>query len=458
MFPDSSNFIAKLVQTKQEEIRRKVQGARMSNLIMKQNIGNLFIIACVVLTVIVWLVFPPVNDGRENFVRQYAGEIIGSVNIVLMASALFLSTRPKWAEQYFGGLDKMYITHRRLATTALLLIFVHVITVPMSTHWVLGNYLAVIAFTGIISIALISLAPRIAYLNKLTGGTYEGWKHLKKYIGIFFIIAYLHPLLIKSPLDAFIAINFVQVFFIIGALSYLYTEVFGRFFKKYVPYTVEGVKHPNQSTTQVTLRAKKDSIRKQRAGQFLFVRFPGDRALNQSHPFTISSAPHEDVLRLTIKASGDFTRDLFTRLKPGMDAIVEGAYGMFDYRTGGGKQIWIAGGIGLTPFLSFIRAMDGTLNHHIDFYYTVRHKEEALFTEEIEAAAKQNPRLKARIRFSATDGSLSIDDIVKNADDSLKEHHIYMCGPLPMIQAFEKKFLALGVPAGNIHFEEFNLR
>ena len=230
---------------------------------MKQNTGNLFIIACVVLTVIVWLVFPPVNDGRENFVRQYAGEIIGSVNIVLMACALFLSTRPKWAEQYFGGLDKMYITHRRLATTAVLLIFVHVITVPISTPWVLGNYLAVIAFTGIISIALISLTPRIAYLNKLTGGTYEGWKNIKKSIGIFFIIAYLHPLLIKSPLDAFIAINFVQLFFIIGALSYLYREAFGRFFKKYVPYTVEGVKHLNQSTTEVALRAKKDSIHAQ---------------------------------------------------------------------------------------------------------------------------------------------------------------------------------------------------
>ena len=134
---------------------------------MKRNIGNLFIILCVVLTVVVWLVFPPVNDARTNFTRQYAGEIIGSVNIVLMACALFLSTRPKWAEPYFGGLDKMYVTHRRVATTAFLLIFVHVLTVPISAHWVLGNYLAVIAFTGIVSIVLVSLAPRIAFLNKI---------------------------------------------------------------------------------------------------------------------------------------------------------------------------------------------------------------------------------------------------------------------------------------------------
>jgi predicted ferric reductase len=425
----------------------------------RSNLGNWFIILLVLLTISVWLVFPPENDGRENFVRQYAGEVIGSVNIVLMACSLFLSTRPKWAEQFFGGLDKMYVTHRHTSTAAFLLIFVHVLTVPISTHWVLGNYLAVIAFVGIVSIALITLAPRIPYLNKLSGGTYDGWKNLKKYIGIFFILAYLHPLLIKDPLDAFIAINFVQIFFIIGALSYLYTEVFGRFFKKYVPYIVEAVKHPNQSTTEVTLRPKKESIKKQRAGQFLFVRFPGDRALNESHPFTISSAPQEGVLRATIKASGDFTRDLFVRLKPGMDAIVEGAYGMFDYQTGGPKQIWIAGGIGLTPFLSFVRDMDGgTLKYDVDFYYTVRHPEEALFVNEIEAAAQKNPRLKAHVRFSSRDGSLTIEEILKDAGGNVSDHHIYMCGPLPMVQAFEKKFLALGVPAGNIHFEEFNFR
>ena len=142
----------------------------------------------------------------------------------------------------------MYVTHRHVATAAFLLIFVHVLTVPISlTGWKLGNYLAVIAFTGIVSLVLISLAPRIAYLNRLTGGTYEGWKNLKRYIGIFFILAFFHSLTVKSPLDAFIAINWVQIFFIIGAVSYLYTEVFGRFLKKYVPYTVEAVEASQSS-------------------------------------------------------------------------------------------------------------------------------------------------------------------------------------------------------------------
>jgi predicted ferric reductase len=188
------------------------------------------------------------------------------------------------------------------------------------------------------------------------------------------------------------------------------------------------------------------------------VRFPNEPTLNESHPFTISSAPHEDVLRLTIKASGDFTRALVTDLKPGMDAVIEGAYGMFDYKTGGSKQIWVAGGIGVTPFLAFIRDMGETLDRNVDFYYAVRHRDEALFYNEIVATAQRNPRLKLHIRFSASGGSLTVEEIVRNAGGNVEGHHVYMCGPLPMIQAFEKRFTSLGIPARHIHFEEFNFR
>jgi predicted ferric reductase len=424
----------------------------------KNNFGNIVFILLVLLTVIVWFVFPPINDGREDFARTYAGEVMGSVVIVLMSFSLFLAARPKWAEPYFGGLDKMYQTHRRTSTSAFLLLLVKILVVPITLdNWRLGNYLAYVAFFGIVAIVLPTLAPRIPFLNKLSGPSYESWKKLHRFIGIFFIVGYIHALTIDA-LSAFIAINWVQIFFIIGVVSYLYTEVFGGIFKKSVPYTVEAVNHPNNSVTEVVLRAKKDPIPKQRAGQFLFVRFLGDKHMNESHPFTISSAPHEDVLRVTIKACGDFTRHLFANLKPGTDAVIEGAYGMFDYKTGGQKQIWIAGGIGVTPFLSFIRDLETGLNHDVDFYYTVRHRDEAVFVEEIKTAAKKHERLKAHIRYSSTDGPLTVEDIIKNAGGNASGHDIYMCGPLPMVQAFEKKFREAGVPAGNIHFEEFNFK
>ncbi|MCK7527106.1 MAG: hypothetical protein MZV64_60600 [Ignavibacteriales bacterium] len=92
------------------------------------------------------------------------------------------------------------------------------------------------------------------------------------------------------------------------------------------------------------------------------------------------------------------------------------------------------------------------LDKDVDFYYTVRHREEALFLDEIQAAAKKNPRLKVHIRFSAVDGSLTVDEIIKNTGGNITGYHAYMCGPLPMIQAFERKFPEAGVPAGEHPF------
>ncbi|MBE7433704.1 MAG: ferric reductase-like transmembrane domain-containing protein [Anaerolineales bacterium] len=425
---------------------------------MKRNIGNIVFIILILATVVVWAIFPPINDGREDFIRTYMGEVLGSLLIVLMSFALFLSTRPRWAEPYFGGLDKMYVTHRTVATSAFLLMLVHLLVVPITlVNLRLGNYLAYVAFLGIVAIVLPTLAPRIPFLSKLTNATYDGWKKLHRFIGIFFIAGYIHALTIDA-LSAFIAINWVQLFFILGTVSYVYTEFLGGWVGKYLPYTVTAVNHPNNSVTEVVMKPKGKAIQHAHAGQFLFVRFKGDRMLDEAHPFTISSAPHEGELRVTIKAVGDFTRHLFANLKPGMDAVVEGAYGLFNYKNGGDKQIWVAGGIGITPFLSFLRDLKTELAFDVHFYYTVRHPEEAVFSDEIEAIAKKHPRLKAHIRHSAAHGSLTVDEIVKNAGGGIASHHIYMCGPLPMVQAFEKKFLEAGANAGNIHYEEFNFR
>ncbi len=179
--------------------------------------------------------------------------------------------------------------------------------------------------------------------------------------------------------------SYVQVIFLIGLGAYLYTEVFSRFLNKSLPCQVSAIRRLNGNTTEVTLTPKGQKLRHQ-PGQFLFVRFPRDRALDEAHPFTISSAPGESDIRLSIKASGDFTRSLYQQLSEGAEALVEGAYGLFQYQNGGPKQIWIAGGIGITPFLSFLRR--GAINREVDFYYTVRTREEALFLDEIENALR----------------------------------------------------------------------
>src|SRR6266540_1938362 len=66
------------------------------------------------------------------------------------------------------------------------------------------------------------------------------------------------------------------------------------------------------------------------------------------------------------------------RLAAGTPARVAGTFGGFDYRSGGREQIWIAGGIGVTPFVSWIRSLDATFDRHVDFWYSLAHDGDGL--------------------------------------------------------------------------------
>lgn len=422
---------------------------------MKQKLGNYAIIALVILNLIVWFAFPPVNDGRENFGRAWAGEIIGSTVIILMASALFISTRPKWAEPFFGGLDKMYLTHRRVAVSAFLLLFVHLLTVPISPKWGLGNYLAMTAFLGIVTLVLVTLSPRIPILRRLTNASYDGWRKVHRYMGIFYTLGFIHALTINA-LDALIAITWVQTIFIVGLVSYLYTELFGGFFKKKLAYSVDNVNRLNGNTLEIALQPRDQKLL-HRAGQFLFVKFDAAHIPSEQHPFTISSTPHEENLRLTVKACGDWTQQVYEHLEEGASASIEGPHGLFNYKAGGQRQVWIAGGIGITPFLSWMRSFEAdSHDREIDFFYTVRVPEEALFLDEIENASQQEG-FRSHVLYSITDGRLTVDKIIASSG-ALDGKDIYLCGPVGMVEALQKACEAQGVPKSKLHFEEFNFR
>ncbi|MGV8664049.1 FAD-binding oxidoreductase, partial [Pseudomonas aeruginosa] len=105
---------------------------------------------------------------------------------------------------------------------------------------------------------------------------------------------------------------------------------------------------------EVTWRLEGDWL--QRAGQFAFLSC--DR-LEVAHPFTIASADRGcgDV-RFSIKALGDYARRLQDSLEVGSRVEVEGPYGCFYFRRGlAGGQVWVAAGIGVTPFIACLESM-----------------------------------------------------------------------------------------------------
>jgi predicted ferric reductase len=189
--------------------------------------------------------------------------------------------------------------------------------------------------------------------------------------GLFVISAVAHgavvaPTLHSSPLlrFAYLAIGGT------GVAAYGYRELFARFVVPAHNYTVSEVRRPNDSTTEVSLEPVRDPLVFV-PGQFVVLSFGGTNGW-QRHPFSVASAPSERRLDVSIKAVGDYTRDLQDTLRPGTPAKAVGPFGGFDYRRGGDNQIWIAGGIGITPFISWIRSLDGSFDRMVDFYYSIR--------------------------------------------------------------------------------------
>src|SRR5690606_29356816 len=122
------------------------------------------------------------------------------------------------------------------------------------------------------------------------------------------------------------------------------------------------------------------------------------------------------------------------------------------------NQVWVAGGIGVTPFLSWCRDLTGDIAHDVEFFYSVRHLEQALFWAEIEAIAIRYPRLHPHLHVSSLAGPLTVDRIAAASRVDLADTDVYMCGPVPMINALDGGLRQAGVPAGSIHFQEFSIR
>jgi predicted ferric reductase len=426
---------------------------------MKKQLGNVGLAGLVLVNVVLYLLFPPPDNGAPLYTNQLIAEIFSSSAMILMSCGIALANRPRFLEPFFGGLDRMYQSHKGAALTAIVFLFCHFFLIPLRDEPLSpGRVLGKTALMGLSALILLTLAPRIPVLSGYVRLAYHHWKITHKFVGLFFIIGFFHMLNVKNlSKDAPAPNLYWNVIVYIGMAAYVYKELLAPFFGRAYPYVVEAARQLNPSTLEVTLKPK-GARPPQVAGQFTFVSFRGDPALAEQHPFTVSSSPKEPNLRLSIKASGDWTKHLYANLKAGTEARIDGCYGQLNYKTGGQRQIWIAGGIGVTPFLSWARDFDSQSDFEIDFFYTVRAEADAVFWDEFTAAAQKHKWFRATLNVSSKEGSLTVEKMAATLTGHLAERHIYMCGPLPMTEAFRKQFGQRGVPAGNIHFEEFNFR
>ena len=418
-----------------------------------------------------WLAARPAQESLSS----YVGQFLGAESILLLSIGVVLISTLPWVEEWFDGIDRAAVWHRRAAISGVVLLVPHIFLAASPQGTALGGPLGAIGMIGLAALAVWAILPRwqsvvpsplrvlvrtlrdaplVREVLRVFGG-YERWRLLHRTTGLFVAAGFVHGALDGTPFhhSAVLRWSYLAVG-AIGVAFYVYRELLARFFIALHDYEVDAVRAIDASLVEISLRPIGRHVEFV-PGQFAMVYLEAKDGWHR-HPFTISSAPHEDLLRVTVKALGDYTSRLQHLVEPGMPAVVGGPHGRFSHLKGTDHQVWIAGGAGVAPFLSWLRALDGRPPRRVDFFYSA--DGEPPFADEIRAIAARHDFLHAHLINTRAEGRLTADRVLAAANDDPAQVSVFMCGPQGMLRSFQNQLRLAGVPSRHIHREHFDWR
>jgi predicted ferric reductase len=428
--------------------------------------GPLLLVSLCATPLVLWAFTQPLDvrfQGRYLTLTSIA-VLLAHAGTSAFALNLVLGARLRWVEALFGGLERMYKAHRLNGQIAFLLLLGHVVlilasraTISTSTAldllrpsagWTV--FAGVLAFAGMLVAIVLTLFVRMGH---------ELFVYVQRSFGIVFLGATYHVFTTEGARSQSQALNlYMATLATLGVAAFVYRSVLGSLLVRRRRYQVAAVNRLDEFVTEVVMEPRERPLTYE-PGQFVFVNFrePFSEQFppflrNQFHPFSITSAPNEPRLRITVKAVGDYTRAL-RALEPATAAVVEGPYGSFS-SSHLERQIWIAGGIGVTPFLSMARSLNGDAPA-VDFYYCVEHEPEAHFLDEIRSIARERDNFRVAVVPRDREGFLTAERLAAENED-LASADVLVCGPPAMIESLRSQLKARGIPGSQIHAEEFN--
>lgn len=395
------------------------------------------------------------DDSRQTFDARPA-LFAGSISIMAMMWAHVLSTRLRPLEIMFDGLDRMYRWHRWSGAVAVASVFLHTQIVDevkgiAGASRSIANAAEELAGTAETFLYILVVASILRWIP------YRWWRHTHKLMYPVFIISCAHFYTATKPFgngDAWG--RFYSTAMIIGILAGAHRLIWRDMIKRGRSYRVSSITRDLRHL-DIVLAPTGTPIR-HRAGQFVFLKFPG-KGLTEPHPFTIASGPAASDLRFAMRTDGDWTGRLNQQIAVGDTVTVEGAFGRCRPlpRRADHQVLWIAGGAGITPFLSALdelRAHPRTSRPRL--FFAVSSIDEAIGLTELEAAHRSG-LIELHLHVSQTGSRLTEDDITSEfGHGGLSGAHVVMCGPRSLLRSMSCAARDCG--ASTIHIEEFDIR
>ena len=378
------------------------------------------------------------------------GIMLGWTGCGMLLASLFLALREPRLATMLGGLENMYWWHHRFGMAGYLALLAHPLllagaSLPASPSeaWQLLSPLSESwpVWTGWLSLLMLIAGLGATFVTRLA---YRIRRPIHAMLGVAVLVGLIHlillgidepvaPILVASL--AMLTLRFIREDWGVGAH----------------PYVVRSVARISPGAVEVSLAPLGDPI-STRPGQFALVAFQSGlhfKGCGEFHPYSVSAVEDAARFKVAVKALGDCTRNIQS-IEPGVAARVQGAFGAFLGDPSAAPQVWIAGGIGITPFMGLLRA--GRLERPTTLIYLCRSESEALFAEELRALAASRTNFTLVLRAT---GDRPIDPQTVVPDADLSKAEFWLCGPPPMIEAFAGFLRRRGVVNRRMHFEDF---
>ncbi|MGH1353816.1 MAG: ferredoxin reductase family protein [Thalassovita sp.] len=406
------------------------------------------IILSVVALLFPFIWFSEIAKGRD--IIALFSQFMGIASLIGMAIVQLIATRLPVVEWLFGGLDRSYIVHKWLGIMSMVFLLLHdTVDAEMrglgAQNFVeeLAETLGELSLYGLLILVVITVATFIPY---------HLWRWTHRFMGGFFLAGALHYLFILKPFKNGDPLGlYVSAFCLLGALAFAWRLLPARM-RPSRGYVVSSVEQTGGALA-ITMTPNGRPLR-HRAGQFAFACFDGA----EPHPFTISSAPQSDgSLRLSVARLGDYTARLHQMLQTGTPVRLEGPFGHFERAKTKGPQLWIAAGIGVTPFLAWAKELSAD-DAPVHMVYCVRSEADAPHLAELRDRAAAQKNLTLHVHISADKGRATAEGIMAQTGLSGDGLTVSFCGPKPMRQALIDGFAVHGVTGRRFRYEEFEIR
>jgi 3-ketosteroid 9alpha-monooxygenase subunit B len=193
------------------------------------------------------------------------------------------------------------------------------------------------------------------------------------------------------------------------------------------------------------------------AGQFLTLRIPSERTGSVARCYSLSSAPHENRVQVTVKRTdgGYGSGWVCESLKPGMRVDVLAPAGVFCPTSVDEDFLLFAGGSGITPVMAILKTALEQGSGRVVLVYANRDERSVIFAGELASLAKRyGDRLVVVHWLESVQGLPDVSQL-RGLASAYTSFEAFLCGPAPFMAAAREALGQLGVPRNRVHVEKF---